>query len=182
MENVNYYSGMSQAQALGKQNPKIEEAGDHIIAVREWTCSKSTNPAYPGKVFDAFEFEVVKTVRGNGNAVGMVRSRVRELPGKYSAGLSEVAERALVIAKIVHLDNGAADHASIVKGPELDQKVAKWVGDNGRPLAGLLLKITVGEKRTTAGGNQFSPVNYAIPTEADLVGIPGRDGYRLVGE
>lgn len=179
---TNYYANMSQASEMGKQNPKLTEVGDHIVVIREWVVNKSTNPEHFGAVFDAFEVEVVKTIRGNGSAVGMVRSRVRQIPGKFNSAMAEIAERGLVVSKIAHMDaTESTDHSGIVKSPELDARVARWVAGNGKQVAGLLLKVTVGEARNTKGGFTFQPVNYSIPTEADLAGIPGRVGYRLVG-
>jgi hypothetical protein len=148
------YDQIANASSEGRF-PFIQTPGRHVCAIAGWKC-RPTRKHGDG---DFCDFKVLKS---ESIPTGSHVTRLRLL-GREGNALNEVKQRVM------------AAYAS--KGIPLAEKdvtgavMQKIVDNDGGLLKGAIVVVEVGSPLRTKSGQEFTPINYFVPTEKDLDGL-----------
>lgn len=148
------YDQISNATAEGRF-PFIQTPGRHVCAIAGWKC-RPTRKHGDG---DFCDFKVLKS---DSMPAGTHVTRLRLL-GREGNALSEVKRRVMV----AYASKGIPLAESDVTGAVMQ----KIVDNDGGLLKGAIVVVEVGQPLMTKSGQQFTPINYFVPTDKDLADL-----------
>lgn len=148
------YDQISNANAEGRF-PFIQTPGRHVCAIAGWKC-RPTRKHGDG---DFCDFKVLKS---ENIPAGSHVTRLRLLNREGNA-LNEVKQRVMVAYASKGIPLAEKDVTGAV--------MTKIVEADGGLLKGAVIVVEVGTPLRTKSGQEFTPVNYFVPTERDLDGI-----------
>jgi hypothetical protein len=148
------YDQISNASAEGRF-PFIQTPGRHVCAIAGWKC-RPTRKHGDG---DFCDFRVLKSDTLSPDAH---YTRLRLL-GREGNALNEVKQRVMV----AYASKGIPLAEKDVTGAVMQ----KIVEADGGLLKGAVIVVEVGSPLRTKSGQEFTPVNYFVPTRNDLDGL-----------
>lgn len=148
------YDQISNATAEGRF-PFIQTPGRHVCAIAGWKC-RPTRKHGDG---DFCDFKVLKS---DTMPAGTHVTRLRLL-GREGNALSEVKRRVMVAYASKGIPLAEADVTGAV--------MQKIVDNDGGLLKGAVVVVEVGQPLVTKSGQQFTPINYFVPTDKDLADL-----------
>lgn len=148
------YDQISNASAEGRF-PFIQTPGRHVCAIAGWKC-RPTRKHGDG---DFCDFRVLKSDTLSPDAH---YTRLRLL-GREGNALNEVKQRVMV----AYASKGIPLAEKDVTGAVMQ----KIVEADGGLLKGAIIVVEVGSPLRTKAGQEFTPVNYFVPTRNDLEGL-----------
>lgn len=150
----------------------FEQVGTHIITIDEWVG----RDARDGIFCDICNVTVVKTLMGDGSAVGQMRCRLRKAD-KDGMWANEAKQR-VVVALTAATRAATGDSDFVYEAKNATGDVLKSIHDkNGANVAGYPIKVQIDPPKP---GKVFKPATYSIPTEADLEGVTLDESGRVV--
>jgi hypothetical protein len=164
---ANVYAGIAEAKQ-DTRFPWFDKTGRYLVTTIGWRAQINFNG---GKPADVWDIEVLHTYRGEAQpGEKYTRMRVRDQWGTW---LNEVKTRAVTLLTIFAgqpVAAAAVDVAAlqaITEGGELMPGVV--IEGNGKVFFGQPIVVEVmPAKANTRSAGTFTPVNYFVPTAADL--------------
>jgi hypothetical protein len=148
------YDQIGNASAEGRF-PFLNAPGRHICAIAGWKCR-------PTRKHGDGDFCDLKVLKSDSLPVGSHHTRLRLL-GREGNALNEVKQRVMAAYASKGIPLAEKDITGVV--------MQKIVDADGGLLKGSIIVVEVGAPLRTKSGQEFTPVNYFVPTDKDLDGV-----------
>lgn len=151
------YAGINEA-STDTRFPWFSHPGRYLVT----TIGARGQKNQSGKFADVWDVEVLKTFRGQHQPGDkLTRMRVQD---QYGTWLNEVKSRYVTLLTI------ANKNVSVPASAVTVEVLTAITNDNGKMFAGMPVIVEIMPLQATKSGKEFSPINYFVPTQADLDG------------
>ena len=151
------YAGINEA-TTDTRFPWFSHPGRYLVT----TIGARGQKNQSGKFADVWDVEVLKTFRGQHQPGDkLTRMRVQD---QYGTWLNEVKSRYVTLLTIANGNKPVPAAAVTV------EVLTGITNDNGKMFSGMPVIVEIMPLQPTKSGKEFSPINYFVPTQADLDG------------
>lgn len=151
------YAGINEANT-DTRFPWFGHPGRYLVM----TIGARGQKNQSGKFADVWDVEVLKTFKGQHQPGDkLTRMRVQD---QYNTWLNEVKSRYVTLLTVANGNKPVPAAAVTV------EVLTSITNDNGKMFAGMPIIVEIMPLQPTKSGKEFSPINYFVPTQADLDG------------